>query len=408
VTKESIVLVAGADPTIGTDDHSTCVRAHGHAARRAGLEPHVFCYGPRGALIDADFGTVHRVPLPSGLDHVPGFKDHRYQMVWRAPLLARAVAEFAAGQRWPRLIHSFGVYGWAGALAVRRLQRVGVAATAIVSVHETLARGLGATQRLAFAWKRLVVERFERRGYAESRLILVNYESVRRVLADRYGIGAKVRRLTYAPESAFLHASGTARARSDSRREGTDPPTIVAVSRHDPRRGLDVLVEALARLQECGIGFRACLVGDGPLLAAHRRLVERLGLAERVTVTGFVADPHPYLERADVFVLPSLEEGGGSLSLLEALQVGTAVVASGVDGIPEDVVDGDSALLVGPGDREGLAAALCRVLSDAHLRRRLADRGLATFESRFSAAPFVDAMRETYVGLGVTAGAHSA
>jgi glycosyltransferase involved in cell wall biosynthesis len=211
--------------------------------------------------------------------------------------------------------------------------------------------------------------------------------------------------VTYGPESAFLRKSGGSRALTqESGRDGEQPPLIVAVSRHDPRKGVHVLIEALARLRASGLRFRACLVGGGALLAAHRRLVERLGLAGTVNVEGFVTDPFPYLEEAHVFVQPSLEEGSGSLSLLEALQAGTAVVASDVDGIPEDVVDGESALLTRPGDPEALAAALVRMLGDADLRRRLARRGHAVFESRFSADACAAALREAYAGLGVTPG----
>lgn len=415
---EPIVMVAGADPTTGIGGHSSYVRAHGRAARRAGFEPHIFCFSPRGALVETEFGTVHRIQLLSRLDHLPGFKFRRHQMVWRVPLLARAVAAFAAGPRAPRLIHSFGMYGCVGAAAASRIRRRGIEVTAIVSAYDTLVRegeaklrGVsadhGSLQRLGFAaelvWNRLIVERFERRGYVEARLVLVNYDSVRRVLADRYGVGAKVRKITYGPESAFLLKGVGSRGLASGPPAGAgEPRRIVAVARHDPRKGLDVLIEALARVSASGIGFRGCLVGGGPLLAAHRRLVERLGLAGVVRVEGFVADAYPYLEQADVFVQPSLEEGSGSLSLLEALQAGAAVVASDVDGIPEDVVDGDSALLVEPGNPEALGAALARVLIDADLRRRLAQRGHATFESRFSAEAFTAALRETYAGLGVT------
>jgi len=105
-----------------------------------------------------------------------------------------------------------------------------------------------------------------------------------------------------------------------------------------------------------------------------------------------------------VFALPSLEEGSGSLSLLEALQAGVGVVASGVDGIPEDVTDGDSALLVSPGDAEGLAVALERVLTDPELRRRLARRARETFEARFSAGALADALKAVYAELGFESG----
>ena len=84
--------------------------------------------------------------------------------------------------------------------------------------------------------------------------------------------------------------------------------------------GIDILLHALAQLRRRGARFHACLVGGGSLLALHRRLVARLRLDDVATVVGPVPDSYPYLAGADVFVLPSLEEGGGSLSLLEALQ----------------------------------------------------------------------------------------
>ena len=119
-----------------------------------------------------------------------------------------------------------------------------------------------------------------------------------------------------------------------------------------------------------------------------------------MAVEGFVPDPYPFLRQADIFVLPSLEEGSGSLALIEALQAGVAVVASNIDGIPEDVVDGESALLVTPGDEAELAGATSRLIVDPALRQRLARSARATFEARFSAATFVDALRKTYADLG--------
>ena len=114
-------------------------------------------------------------------------------------------------------------------------------------------------------------------------------------------------------------------------------------------------------------------------------------------------DPYPYLERADVFVLPSRAEQSGSLSLLEALQAGCAVVASRVDGIPEDVADGVSALLVEPGDPEALAGVLARLLGDTELRRRLGTGARRVFEERFSAGAFAAALGRVYAELGVVA-----
>src|SRR6516162_5247356 len=163
---------------------------------------------------------------------------------------------------------------------------------------------------------------------------------------------------------------------------------LSAVSRHDARKGVDVLLRALAHLKHAGVPFRSCLVGGGgPLLTQHRQLAEQLGLGGVAAIVGPVSDSYSYLEQADIFVLPSLEEGSGSLSLLEALQAGVASVASNIDGIPEDVVDGETALLVPPGKPVELAEAIERLIGNPTLRKEIAKRGRRTFEMRFSAEP---------------------
>jgi glycosyltransferase involved in cell wall biosynthesis len=90
---------------------------------------------------------------------------------------------------------------------------------------------------------------------------------------------------------------------------------------------------------------------------------------------------------------------GGPDRLLAALRehgLYPAVVASDVDGIPEDVESGRSGLLVPPGDEEALARTLERVTRDADLRHRLAAAGRATFDRRFSADALTTALAHVY------------
>jgi glycosyltransferase involved in cell wall biosynthesis len=176
---------------------------------------------------------------------------------------------------------------------------------------------------------------------------------------------------------------------------------VLAVSRHDPRKGLDVLLRALAEVAAHGVSFRACLIGPGRLLETHRQLATELGLADRVTIPGRVEDVGRYFVAADVFVLPSLAEASGSVSVLEALQAGTPVIASACDGIPEDLADGSDALLVPPGDVQALALALRRLLTDPSLRARLAEGGRRAHDEHFSATRFVDSLRAVYGELGI-------
>jgi glycosyltransferase involved in cell wall biosynthesis len=245
----------------------------------------------------------------------------------------------------------------------------------------------------------------ERLGYARAERVFVNYDCVRKLLAHHFGVTKNVQRLAYASEAAF--APSDVPGQNPARRDADQAPLVVAVSRHDPRKGVDILLRAMAELRRQGVPCRGALVGGGPLLAAHRKLTQRLGLDGQVTIEGFVADPGSYLRQADVFALPSLEEGSGSLSLLEALQAGVACVASNVDGIAEDIRDGENGLLVSPGDPHALALAIGRLLVDAELRRRLGRNGRETFERRFSASTFVADLARAYAELGFVPG-HSA
>jgi len=417
-----IVFIAGKDPLLEIGGgHSSYVRVHGRAAVRAGVTPHVFCASFDGGVVETDFGVVHRIrslwPFPRRRSPL-GYRGYLPLVVVHAPQIAAEVERFLLPRPGPHLIHSFGVWGCAGVTASTRLRRRGVDAIPILNsyttvVHESAARmrgvrpAHGGVERAALVaehlWKTLLIDRYERHAHMGSRLVIVNYESVRRLLLARWPIAAKCRRLPYTSESAFLHLHTTRSAEVPAAIACLEPagsPVIVAVSRHDPRKGVDVLLRALARLRAAGGRFRACLVGGGPLLDAHRRVAKDLGLGSCVAIEGFVADPYLYLQCADVFVLPSLQEGSGSLSLIEALQAGLPIVASNCDGIPEDVVDGDSALLVPPGEVAALAESLARVLDDAELRRRLSRRARAMFETRFSPDAFAAALRALYAEFG--------
>lgn len=183
------------------------------------------------------------------------------------------------------------------------------------------------------------------------------------------------------------------------------PPLIVSVSRHDPRKGLDVLLLALAELKRRGLRFRACLVGGGQLLGEHRYLTHNLGLSHCIKLPGSVANAYAYLQQADIFVLPSIEEGSGSVSLLEAMQAEVAPIISRLDGLPEDVSDGDSAIFVRPGIVGDLADALTRCLTDSVLRANIAASARQRYLRRFSADAYVADVKRIYNSVGFPASA---
>jgi glycosyltransferase involved in cell wall biosynthesis len=186
------------------------------------------------------------------------------------------------------------------------------------------------------------------------------------------------------------------------RRDSPDTVARIAMlSRHDSRKGVDVLIRALALLKKRGVPFRATLMGPGNLLDFHRGLATQLGLDETdAAIPGFVAEAQEILAQSDIYVLPSIREHSGSMSLLEAMRLGVAPVASDCDGIGEDIRDGKDGLLVPPGDPVALADAIERLIRDPDLRTRLGGAARVTFEERFSLPHLAAALRETYTELG--------
>jgi glycosyltransferase involved in cell wall biosynthesis len=184
-----------------------------------------------------------------------------------------------------------------------------------------------------------------------------------------------------------VDVAGAPRARLDGR-----PPVVVAVGRLKPPKDALTLVRALVRLPRGS--YEARIVGDGPDRPRVEEEIRSLGLTEHVRLAGDRRDVPAQLAAADVFVLSSASEGM-PVSVLEAMAAGLPVVASRVGGVPELVAEGESGLLVDPGEPDELAAALLRLVQDPELRRRLGAAGRARAEQRFD----VDAFRRAHVEL---------
>jgi glycosyltransferase involved in cell wall biosynthesis len=170
-------------------------------------------------------------------------------------------------------------------------------------------------------------------------------------------------------------------------------PRLIAVGRLKAPKDFLTLIHAFAALPEGS--FEALIVGDGPDRAAVEAEIRRLGLDGRVRLVGERSDVPALLAGSDVFVLSSRSEGL-PVSVLEAMAAELPVVASGVGGLAELVVDGETGILVPPGDGEALAAALGRLVEDRGLRRTLGAAGHARAEDLFDLAAFRRAHVELY------------
>jgi glycosyltransferase involved in cell wall biosynthesis len=158
-----------------------------------------------------------------------------------------------------------------------------------------------------------------------------------------------------------------------------------------PRKGVDTLIKAASLLTEGRPHVVVVFVGtappdaDGKYVAQCERLVEELGLANRVIFAGFRRDVRPAVSDFDVLCLPSRQEPFGR-SIVEAMALGKPVVASAVGGIPEVITDGVDGLLVPPDDPDALAEALSTVVDDAEFRVAIGKQALQTIRKRFDVA----------------------
>lgn len=185
-------------------------------------------------------------------------------------------------------------------------------------------------------------------------------------------------------------------------RDAPDPMRLLFVGRLVERKGVHVLLDALA---EPGMPDRISLdvVGDGPDREALQARADRLGLGSRARFHGFV-DAGGLRERlitADCLVLPAIRDRKGDVEglgvvLLEAMSFGIPVVASRSGGITDIVEDGRTGVLVEPGDIASLASAIRGVADDPARAAELGRRGRDTVQERFSWDRIIDSLRDLY------------
>ncbi|MFH0778729.1 MAG: glycosyltransferase, partial [Candidatus Eisenbacteria bacterium] len=157
---------------------------------------------------------------------------------------------------------------------------------------------------------------------------------------------------------------------------------ICTTARLTAQKGVEFLIRAAKRVTAEFPDSVFLLLGDGELRNELEELSRSLGLGSRVLFPGHREDALELVAASDVFVLPSLWEGM-AYSLLEAMLVSRPIVATTVS---RDVLsDGETGLMVPPGDADALASAITRLLSDRSLAVRLGEAARRRLEERFSA-----------------------
>jgi len=291
----------------------------------------------------------------------------------------------------------------------RKLLKV-IRAKRIDVVHTHTTHGLvdAAICRLLVRGLR-VVHTFHFGNYPHTRPRIIWMERISCRMADRlFSVGevqrGQVRRVHRLPNRristiwngvTFPPATGDPDFR---RRVGAEGTLLVGtVATLIDQKGLSDLLRVAKRVRDAGRNAKFVIVGEGRLRKELEALRHELGLDDVVALTGWVTSAaDTALPAFDVFFQPSLWEAM-SVVILEAMAAGKPVVATRVGENPHVIDQGVDGLLVTPGDVEGMAAALLRVLDDARLRQQLGDAARQKVEAHFTVAHMTRAYEHAYL-----------
>lgn len=205
--------------------------------------------------------------------------------------------------------------------------------------------------------------------------------------------GVALSRIVRIPSAVSLDELSRPPGRPRDPRAGDEPPVLIAVGALTPEKDHATLVRALAALRVRLPSARLVLVGDGRERDSLAALARRLSLGDAVRFEGERADAPALIRGADVLVQPSRREALGT-AVLEAMAVGTPVVASAVGGLAE-LLGGGAGLLVPPGNAVAFADAIERALTDTPLADTLT-REARTRAERYDAPEVADRVAQVY------------
>ncbi|MEM8983937.1 MAG: glycosyltransferase family 4 protein [Pseudomonadota bacterium] len=170
---------------------------------------------------------------------------------------------------------------------------------------------------------------------------------------------------------------------------------VTCVANNRPRKGVSVLLDAMAQLSDLP-NLKLVLIGTGMDAVTLSGELQRRGLSPQVRLLGFRDDAPAVLAASDFSVLPALKREGLPKSVIESMAYAVTPIVTDTGGSAELVIDGESGLVVPPGDVGALARALRRLANDPPLRHRLGTAARQRIESTFSVARAVADTRAAF------------
>lgn len=318
-----------------------------------------------------------------------GIESHRmvvsnYRLPLHLPRLARSLQKLRID-----IVHSHGYKASVFAFTARLLSDIRIMATCHLWFE---GRGRPLKMRIMVALEKYLYRFFP--------VVVGVSDDILAVLSAAGIADARLRLVRNGIVMQDYRAAGAAEKHALAASLGLGPTDrcVLNAGRLTEQKAQDSIISAAARVRDACPEARFLIVGEGGLRDSLQERIDRLGLQDSVTLLGFRDDVPLLMQLADLFVLPSLDEGM-PMAMLEAAASSLPVVTTPVGDIPKLIEDGVSGLFVDPGDVAGLSAAIVRLLGDQAQAGSLAEHAYAAVRSRYSSEHMYDQYSSIYRGL---------
>mgnify|MGYP001206230543 CR=1 FL=1 len=176
-----------------------------------------------------------------------------------------------------------------------------------------------------------------------------------------------------------------------------EPPVIIFFGRLHESKGLDEIVKASAALRQDGFDFRLACFGDGPMREAFLKNISEV-LGDRFRYGGVLKGEAKFneLEKADIFLLPSIYGEGLPMAMLEAMASGCVVVASEMASVAAVIDDGVNGYLIEPGNTNQLVSRMKMILSSRSEWKPIQEAAIDTVRRKFSVPDYIEKLEAIY------------
>lgn len=396
--KLPIFLVSGKSPLRNPGGYAAYAHNLAKVFKELGHEVYIIAQGSNTTVESTELGKEHliSVKIINKLSFLKSIELAALPIF--SPFFAKEIEEIITKNKYKNfIVWGMGPWSYAGVLLKKkfgsRVKLISFYPTTFLhemqgSYDSIRISDYGLIMKIKYFFVLQVISRLygllEAQTIKYSDLITLNYKFPETFLMKQFNIGPqKFRQMAYYVE-VFSRKEPKKMPTTELNDIFNKYKTLIIVCRQDPRKGINFLLNAFKQVRQKVKNIKLVIVGSGTMLEPNQALAKKLAIQKDVVFSGFVANFELFLKKSDIFVFPAIEEGSGSLSVLEAMKFGKPMIVTDCDGIPEDVINNQSGIVVPKMDSQALAEAIVRLLEDTKLSQLLGKNAQKRYQEKYS------------------------